>query len=812
MSEMDELVKEFLVESYDNLDQLDRDFVALEQDPSDTAILARIFRYIHTIKGTCGFLGFTKLEKVTHVGESLLSRLRDGELSLTPEMTSALLEMVDAVRQILGSIESDGGEGDGDYSAIAQQLSAHLTGGPAAPPQAAIAAPEAPAAAPEPKAESWRASPEVWAEAEAMATEAHAERAALATPPAAAPAEEATDDRPAWMASAEVFAEAEAMLEAAEAERARLVESAPKAAEDGAERTGGSVTDSSVRVDVVLLDKLMNLVGELVLARNQILQFTGGQAAEFTAAAQRLDLITSELQEGVMKTRMQPIGNIWSKFPRIVRDLSRSLDKRIRLEMEGKETELDKSLLEAIKDPLTHIIRNSIDHGIEKPDLRVMAGKPEEGVLHLRAFHEGGQVVIEIADDGGGIDAERVRDKAVEKGLLAKEQAARMSRHELLNLIWAPGFSTAKTVTNISGRGVGMDVVKTNIEKIGGSLDLQSEAGAGTTLRIKIPLTLAIIPALVVTCEGNRYAIPQMSLLELVRLESGHENNRIEHIHGTPVYRLRGRLLPIVYLREQLGKGAPSSNGRPGEESTFIVVVQAENRTFGLVVDEVHDTEEIVVKPLGRQIKGLTLFAGATIMGDGKVALILDIMGIAYRAGAATRGQEAETTSESEAAAHADHGERVSVLLFRSRHGGRMAIPLEAVARLEEFPVEHIEQSGHMDVVQYGKQILPLVRVSDLLEERRRAPREDEGGAANAVPDNTVQVIVYARDGRSVGLAVDEILDITEENVSAKGRASRDGVLYSAVIQGSVTEFLDIEAIIRKALPGFFGAAAGSTV
>ena len=488
---MDDIVREFLVESNENLDQLDRDLVTLEKNPEAEGILASIFRTIHTIKGTCGFLGYNKLGAVTHAGEGLLSKMRDRELVLNAELTSALLEMVDAVREMLAQIESTGQEGERDYQAVIDSLTRLLTS--------------------QPKPVAEKAVP------------------AVATPPAAPPAESAT----------EAIEEAEK-------------QPADAANQEQREIRALAASDSNIRVDVGLLDKLMNLVGELVLARNQILQYsTTQQDPVFLSTSQRLNLITTELQEGVMKTRMQPIGNIWARFPRLVRDLAMSCGKQVRVEMEGKETELDKTLVEAIKDPLTHVVRNSVDHGIETPEERLACGKPAEGRLSLCAFHEGGQVNIEISDDGAGINLDKVKQKALERGLITPEHAARMSEREILNLIFLPGFSTAAQVTSVSGRGVGMDVVKTNIEKIGGVVDIQSQTGKGATLKIKIPLTLAIIPALTVTSGGDRYAIPQVSLLELVRLEGEQARRGVEMIHDAPVHRLRGHLLPLVYLKRE---------------------------------------------------------------------------------------------------------------------------------------------------------------------------------------------------------------------------------------------------------------------
>jgi two-component system chemotaxis sensor kinase CheA len=439
----DDIVNEFLVESHENLDQLDQLLVELEENPTSRDRLASIFRTNHTLKGTSGFLAFHKLEAVAHVGENLLSKLRDGELSLDRPRTNALLAMVDTIRQLLASIEATGAEGDSDPSQLVAQLTS-LTE-PSTPASVAVKRPTALPTAPRASVAPMRRT---------------------VAPHPLAPANEA----------------------AAEARVA--VTASGSRADDGDEHgeTKRGATDASIRVDVQLLDRLMNLVGELVLARNQVLQVTTNlEDAVIQATSQRLNLVTTELQEGIMKTRMQPIGSIWGKYPRIVRDLSAQCGKQIRLELEGAETELDRSILEAIKDPLTHVVRNSADHGIERPELRLSRGKPAQGTLRLRAFHEGGKVNIEISDDGGGIDVDRVREKAIVRGLITQERAAAMSERELTQLIFLPGFSTAEKVSNVSGRGVGMDVVRTNVERIGGTIDLVSRRGQGTTLRIRSP-------------------------------------------------------------------------------------------------------------------------------------------------------------------------------------------------------------------------------------------------------------------------------------------------------------------------------------
>ena len=741
MGEWDEIIKEFLVESSENLDQLDQDFIELEKNPSSKELLSRIFRAIHTVKGTSGVLGFPKLESVAHVGENLLSLLRDGEMKLDPELISGLLAMVDAIREMLRQIEASASDGDKDYSALIAQLSALKT-----------------------------------KRVEAAAQEQGSPKIGQILVDSGAVQKEQLAQAVALQADGDPRRLGEILIDSGAA-KPREVLDALQVQSD----SSPGLSSSNLRVDVNLLDKLMNLVGELVLARNQVLQFTAGQQdATFLSTAQRLNLITTELQEGVMKTRMQPIGNLWNRLPRVVRDLAVGLGKKVRVEMDGSETELDKTILEAIKDPLTHIVRNAVDHGIEMPSERVQAGKSEEGTLRLHAYHEGGQVNIEISDDGSGINLSRLKQKALEKGLITGEAAARMPERELLNLIFLPGFSTAQNVTNISGRGVGMDVVKTNIEKIGGVVDLHSDAGQGTTIKIKIPLTLAIIPALIASSGGERFAIPQVSLLELVRLEGDESRRAIEKFHGAPVYRLRGNLLPLVYLNRELKLRESDTHS-----GINIVVLQADGRQFGLVVDEINDTEEIVVKPLGKQLKGISCFAGATIMGDGRVALILDVMGIAQIASVITEIHEGSAV---ETASHQDDTVvgRDAWLVFTVAGSRRMAIPLSMVSRLEEFPVTSLEHSGNELVVQYRGMIMPLI---DIARRMNLGPSEKQ--------TETLQVIVYSDAGHSVGLIVDQIVDIVDQAVKVEQQESSGELAGSAVIQEKVTDLLNLGVLVK---------------
>ncbi len=719
--EDNDLTKEFLIESTENLGRLDQEMVQLEQRPKDATLLASIFRIIHTLKGTCGFLGFSTIEGITHHAETILGQVRTGERELTPALVSLVLESVDAVKAELGAIENTQKESGLLYEELVHRL-------------------------------------------EKAAIISGVEESAVAVHVAPEP-EAASEKQPA----------------------------AKGLDPDATAAKGSSVTDSTIRVDVGLLDKLMNLVGELVLARNQVLQFTSRlEDASLNATSQRLNLITSELQEGVMKTRMQPIGVVWNKLPRVVRDLSSVCGKHINLEMDGAETELDKTIIEAIKDPLTHIVRNACDHGIEGSDARIQAGKTPAGRLALRAFHEGGNVNIEIADDGNGVDTQRVRAKALQLGLIREDQAERMSERELANLVFLPGFSTAKEVTSISGRGVGMDVVKTNIEKIGGTVDLVSRRGAGTTIRIKIPLTLAIIPGLVVSVKQERFVIPQTSLLELVRLEGEESRRQIEWVGEAPLYRRRGNLLPLAFLDRvlQLDDGSGVA-----PDVLNIVVLQAEDRQFGLVVDRVNDTQEIVVKPLGKQMKGLNCYAGATIMGDGHVALILDVMGVAQRSGVLAEGR-GSGRNEDKAATEPLLESRNSMLLFRAGEFDRLAVPLSLVARLEEIPRERLEHAAGRPVVQYRGQLLPLVGLADQL-----------GGCSQQNTELPVQVIVFADGDNRIGMMVDEIVDIVEDDIVIRRASNRSGILGSAVIGNQVTDVLDLQSVIRSADTGWFEKA-----
>ena len=746
---MDEAVGEFLAESHEGLDRFDQELVALERAPSPE-LLDSVFRVVHTIKGSGGTLGFHNMLLLSHAGESVLSRLRDGSLPLTPAVTSALLAMADGLRQLLREIEAGGRESESDYSGIVQRLSDLLADAPA---------PGGDSADPDP-----RPAPSL---GEILVSRK------LCQPDdvdAALERQQTGDPR----RVGEILVASGAVSPAALA-GALKTQTENRAA-------------TTIRIDVARLDKVMNLVSELVLARNQMLRFAESQSDPACAAAtSRLSAITTELQAAVMKTRMQPIGRLWEKLPRMVRDLAIACGKQVELTSEGAETDLDKTLIEAIKDPLTHLVRNAIDHGIEPPQLRLAAGKSPAGHLRLRAFHEGGQVHIEIADDGAGIRADQLRDKAIASGLMDAAGAAALSPSELLQLAFVPGLSTAERVTDVSGRGVGMDVVKTNIEKIGGTVTLESAAGQGTLLKITIPLTLTIIPALLVAAGGQRFAIPQANIVELVEMVPG---SSIEELRGALVYRLRGRLLPLVYL-DRLLRLVPAQSLPAGLR---LLVLRAGERRFGLVVGEISDNQEIVVKPLACGLKSIACFAGATILGDGRIALILDAAGLMRQAALFSESQPLALAPQPAAPAPAPPS-AAAWLLFRAA-GRRSALPLSQVARLEEIPAARVERAGSRELVQYRDRLMPLIRLWGHAGAEHAVAGKDTDTHTDK---DTLQVIVHAGERGSIGLVVDEILDIVEQP-QALADSPGSGSESVAVLGQRVTELVDLPALVARSV------------
>jgi len=736
---MDELTREFLIESQEGLDRMERCLTDLEERPQDAGLIGDIFRSVHTIKGTTGFLGFKRLEKLAHAGENLLGLLRENKLTANEPIITGLLQLLDGLRLILKTIESEDAEGEVEDTALIARLE------------------------------------ELQQPAEAQVKKpAHAHAGGHAAKAAPPPAPAAT--LPAQPAPVPVPVAAPVAAPPSDIGPAQAAASAPKEPESEAARprTQGSAAESSLRVDVTLLNRMMNLVGELVLTRNQVLQATSTDP-NMTLLSRRLDMVTADLRESVMKARMQPVSNIFSKMPRIVRDLSQSLGRRVRLEVEGQDTELDKSLLEAIKDPLTHAVRNSLDHGIEPPDVRQAAGKNPEGMLKLRAAQEGSHVIIEVSDDGAGINVEKVRQKAIERGLITPERAAHLAERELLQLVFLPGFSTAAAVTNVSGRGVGMDVVRTNVEKIGGKVEIDSRTGKGTTLRLRIPLTLAIIPALIVRSVNQSFALPQGALSELVHVPPGQAATAIEWIENAPLYRLRGKLLPLVFLDRLLMPGVEHKIAT--ERDNFIAVLDADGRRFGLVVDGLADPEEIVVKPLSAVLKDIGLFSGATVLGNADLALILDPGSIAMKTGVTMREEEASQIADSEA----DAGKSLEYLLVEAA-GRQAAVPLTEVLRIEQLPLSRIEYIGYRPVLNFEGQLLPV---------------EDTGGvlaAAQADPEAQIIVVVCREGNRHVGIAVSHVLDVAAGgDLFEAGTAQRTGGV--TLLKNRVTGVVDLGGV-----------------
>ena len=710
---MDDLLVDFLTETHESLAELDVALVRLERSPDDQPTLSLIFRLVHTIKGTCGFLGLPRLERVAHAAENVLGRVRDGDLAATSAIVSAVLAALDRIKEIMAGLAEAGAEPAGADDALIAALDAAATGREATAPSRDTDPP-------------------------------------LADPPLAEPP---------------------------------LAEAATPAPREGAEAV---VAGQTIRVGVDVLEDLMTLVSELVLTRNQLLQLARNeQNSAFAVPLQRLSHITTDLQEGVMKTRMQPIGNAWNKLPRLVRDLGHELGKKIDLVMRGAETELDRQVLELIKDPLTHMVRNSADHGLEGSEERRAAGKPETGRITLNAYHEGGHIIIEIADDGCGLSIERIRAKAQALGLASEVELAAMSEGQIQRFIFHAGFSTAAAITAVSGRGVGMDVVKTNIERIGGTIDLKSTQGAGTIFTIKIPLTLAIVAALIVEAGGERFAIPQISVVELVRAglagEAASDQPVIERINETPVLRLRDRLLPLVNLRELLGLGTAAGMAR----EFYIVIAQVGSSLIGVIVDRVFDTEEIVVKPVAPILRHITMFSGNTILGDGSVIMILDPNGVARASGSAGNGESRKPLPA--AAETMTSAARTAMLLFRVGAGAPKAVPLGLIARLEDIPRERIEASSGQAVMQYRGRLMPLIPF-----------------AGAALAGESQAVLVFSDGTRFMGLMVDEIVDVMDEVLHIELGTETAGLLGSAVIGGRATDVIDTDYWLRLAYQDWF--------
>jgi two-component system chemotaxis sensor kinase CheA len=725
---MDDLIQEFVTETTESLGHLDRDMVAFERTPDDADTLSRIFRLMHTVKGTCGFLGLSRLERVAHAGEDVLGKFRDKTLDVTPGAVSAILRCIDVIRGIVEALQASGSEPEGDDTILIGELRAIADG--KAPVVASALVPAETAATPIIASQGFPVAAELMEEVAAVTVPVPVEAPVVAAPIAVQS-----------VAKKETIPQSES----------------PKDAQ-------------TIRVGVDVLENLMTLVSEMVLTRNQLLQINRTQDdSPYKAPVQRLNRITSELQESVMKTRMQPIGNAWNKLPRIVRDLAAELGKKIDLQMIGAETELDRQVLEMIRDPLTHMVRNSADHGLENPADRTATGKGATGTIRLSARHEGGHIIIEIADDGRGLNTARIRAKIVEKGLATDAELAAMDENQIHQFIMKAGFSTAEKVTNVSGRGVGMDVVRSNIEKIGGTLEFRSVQGKGSTFTVKIPLTLAIVNALIVETTGQRYAIPQIAVREVVR--TGKDGPALEQISGAPVIRLRNRLLPVLSLAGTLDLKDPSAD-------RSVVVCHSGSLTFGVAVERITDAEEIVVKPLSDLAKAAGIYSGNTILGDGTVVLILDTNALGTRLGAEAR----ETGDAEDERAVASNTQ--DVLIFKGSALGNMAVTLSDVSRIESLDMTSVEWIQGNPVIQYRGELLTLTAVD---------------GTTGIHDSGRQHVLVLSKGAAQIGLAIEKLEDIVAAEVKFERASRRPGVLGSQIVAGRSVDFLDPAYFLAQA-------------
>jgi two-component system, chemotaxis family, sensor kinase CheA len=802
--EDDEILQGFIEESLEHLADIENDLLEIEEggENIDEDLVNKVFRAAHSIKGGAGFMGLTVIQDLAHSMENVLGLIRSSKLVPTPEVINVLLQGSDKLNTMIEDVSNSN---DYDIEEHVVPLDAIYKG------EAISVAPAKETAAPVPEPE-----PEVVAvdekppvlEAEPEPEPVVVETAPEPTPPPPPPKPKPVKPKPRPQATVEKKPAAKVKV------------------------------DSSIRVHVSLLDSLMTLAGELVLSRNQLLQtIASDDVRNAESVGQRIDLITSELQEAIMLTRMQPIGNVFGKFPRVVRDLSSKLDKNIELTIVGKDVELDKTIIESINDPLTHLVRNSVDHGIEKPADRTASGKPAKGTVTLKAYHAAGQVVIEITDDGKGLDGDLLASKAVEKDLLTPEQVQAMSTQDKVNLIFLPGFSMAKEVTDVSGRGVGMDVVKTNLDQLGGQVDIISEIGMGTTISIKLPLTLAIIPCQIIMTGGERYAIPQVNLEELLRIPAAQVKDRVERVGTAEVVRLRGNLLPLIRLSDVLdiertyldkeddefkedrrerisdrrgldkdfsdelteqsasGEREPADRRIAAASALNIVVVSNGSMKYGLIVDRLQDSEEIVIKPLGKHLQSCRGYAGATIMGDGRIALILDVTNLAIMA-------ELTSMDGSDRAAEVAHAaeemirakkDKQALLTFRSSEAEQFAVPLNQVERIEKIKRSDIEELGGKRVMQYRGGSISLITVDDVAMVQPIADNDD------------LLVIVFNIANQIVGLLAIGPIDALQINVTIDDvTLSQTGIMGSTIIEGQTTMLVDIHEIVQTLYPEWF--------
>lgn len=824
-----ELLNDFVIEANEHLAEIENQLLEIEANGANVNVdlVNTVFRAIHSIKGAAGFLGLSAIGSLSHSLENVLNLIRAEELTPTAGIVDVMLKSAD---QLSSLVEDVNGSNDIDVSVLSSRLDL-IADNLGLPGDAGAET----AAAEDPEVEAAEKIVEQIADIQPTVDSA-------STPAAeAAPAEEEAEDemdrqiRLAFEARDREMAEQRASQTESGATTKPPKSSSPAATAvakpepktEPVKAEPKQQVESSIRVAVSVLDQLMNLAGELVLARNQLLQTVNGSAKNVAdktgrnsgieAVTASIDQVTSELQEAIMQTRMQPIGTVFNRFPRVVRDLSSKLQKQIDLQMEGVEVEVDKTIVEAIGDPLTHLVRNSVDHGVETPGVRESRGKNPTGKICLRAYHQAGKVRIDIEDDGGGIDPDIIRVKALEKGVISEDQMDRITDRDAVRLIFHPGFSTAAKVTDISGRGVGMDVVKTNIEKLGGTVDVESVVGVGTTIRVTLPLTLAIVPSLIVESGGDRYAIPQSSIVELVRVRTSEFNEKIGRVKNAEVLRLRGNLLPLVRLSDALNLDETrrksklkkpktelltNSDGGPEDGQTEaanvprainIVVVEATQFRYGLVVDALHESEEIVVKPLGTHLREIQSLAGATILGDGHIALILDVGGIASHRELTTIAEEARNESAQNQQKEQHESDKQLALLFSNHPTEQFAIPMSVITRIERTTLEDIDDIGGDLLMRYRGGSLPLLALSRLVN------------CKPPVEQSSLYVVVFEVNGIEIGLIAPELSDIRELSCKIDSMVTETaGVMGTFVLDNQTTRYLNLYDLAEKAHPNWF--------
>lgn len=775
---MEDIIQDFLIEARDYIDSLDIDLLDLEKDITNIEVAQNVFRVFHTLKGTCGFLSFYRLQDISHAVESILDLIIKQEESFTieSEVFTHIFEAVDTIKEIIVYIEENLKEPEGDDKELIKKLKNYTETSKEEDVKAEDSKPE------DSKADSSKAEAGKSEDSKAEDSKAKAEDSKPEDSKAKAEDNKTEDSKADSSKAAEVSKAEDNKAESSKASDIKA-ESKKKNAEEPNNKKNGTkekataeknntsnVFTKTIRVNVNLLEDLIYQASELILVRNQIMQLVDKfDDVDITSVFQRLNHITTEIHETAMKTRMQSVGSIWSKFPRVIRDITKDLDKEVNFITEGEDTELDKQLLDSIKDPLLHMIRNSVDHGIETRQQRLKMKKPKVGKLTLKAYHQAGHIIVEVSDDGRGISLDLLAKKAIQNKLVSEKDIKEMKEKEILDLIFHPGFSTKDVVTSVSGRGVGMDVVKDNIERVSGTLDISSKEGEGTSFKIKIPLTLAIMPVLTISISGQLFGLPQINVAEIVNLEN--KSLKFENINGKPVLRLRDILLPLVSLSNLL-------NLEGKEEKVFkkIIVCEVGEYRLGIIVDSIYDIEEIVVKPVSPVLSHLDIYAGSTILGDGSVIMILDLKGLVRASGISVCVNNTLTKDIEKRDS--------SFITFKLQDNSIKAIPLEFLSRLGNIDISDIEYSMGSPVIQYKGSLVHLFTVND----------------SCTIPDSGMQNILMflSEDSVLIAIVVDCVLDIVKSSENINISSMRNQFIGSISIDNQIVDIIDPGYYISK--------------